>query len=389
VAEIFFALIVGTLILRGQLKPLIKTARIGTFLKLLTACQFGQLVSDIHNHTSFVLMSKGFLLVFFTGINLIAITSIIRFEVQRYLIAVSLYSVSYMLSYLFQPRLFEDANPWKFGFGYPLTAIYFCYLTHKSDLKPRTLLFLSILLGSVDFTLGARNLAGVTILAGAFSCLARSRNLNKSKVLNENGLIKRSNVANSRSLAGLLIIIFTLGLLLNSIYSHAAKAGLLGVEAAEKLRNQTSTGTNLLFTSRSEVFSEYLAIRESPIIGHGSYAPLTDELRAKLLPWLQQNRLQTNLTQLESGINYMIPVHSGLLAFWVWFGFLAVPLFLFLLWKAVTTLRSRIELPIVYFYSILTCWDILFSPFGMYARIQYPLVAIGLFVFAQEKKENE
>jgi hypothetical protein len=183
----------------------------------------------------------------------------------------------------------------------------------------------------------------------------------------------------------MIAIFATSAFILANLYRTAANAGLFGSQAAEKLKIQTSTETNLLFTSRSEVFSEYLAIRESPLIGHGSYAQLTEDLRAKLLPWLLENRLQTNLNQLESGINYMIPVHSGLLAFWVWFGILSVPFFLYLLWKAVTTLRSKVEHPIVYFYAILVSWDILFSPFGMYARIQYPLVVIGLFIFTQNR----
>jgi hypothetical protein len=291
-----------------------------------------------------------------------------------------------MVSYIFQPQLFGYSNFWKFGFGYPLTAIFFCWLTYKSTLNHIHLGLLCLVLSGIDFALGSRNLAAATLTSGFLSAIARF-NTKKTEAQAAGILQVRPNsFVPLRSITGVAVLSAVLGIIVFMSYRSAAESGLLGQEAALKYAKQSTTGTNLIFSSRSEVFSEYLAIRESPIIGHGSYAPLTTELRDKLLPWLLQNRLQTNLAQLESGINYVIPVHSGIFAFWVWFGILAVPFFLYTVWRAISTIRTRDALPIVYYFAVLTSWDVFFSPFGMYARMQYPLTLIGLLIFLKRSE---
>ena len=239
-----------------------------------------------------------------------------------------------------------------------------------------------------DFLLGTRNLALVTFLAGVLSAHSRRISLTNSEVskfaVNEFEI----RIRQKRSLAAQLLFILLTGSIIFFAYKNAVTNGLLGEEAAQKYKEQTSTGTNLLFSSRSEVFSEYLAISESPIIGHGSYAPMTAEFRQKLLPWLLENKLKTNLIQLESGIDYVIPVHSGILAFWVWFGILSVPFFAYLLHNALLVIRTSALPPIIYYFAILICWDIFFSPFGMYARMQYPISIVGLILFNQRNRKS-
>jgi hypothetical protein len=215
------------------------------------------------------------------------------------------------------------------------------------------------------------------------SFLSRRNNVRNSRQNILENLVKNDQSQNMRSALGMLAIVVIAGTLVFFGYKNAVTNGYLGTEAKNKFNQQSSTNTNLLFTSRSEVFSEYTAIRNSPIIGHGSYAPLTEDIRQKLLPWLIENRLQTNLIQLESGIRYLIPVHSGIFGLWVWFGILAVPFFIFTFNLAFTTVRSKKSPPIIYYYAILMCWDIFFSPFGMYARMQYPISIIGMLLFRE------
>lgn len=386
VAEIFFVVIFLSLLTRGRLRLLIQESGIRLPVKLLILVLVSQIASDLFRRTTPISFLKGSLLIIFTLVNLIVITYLVRFQLSRYLSIVVLYSASVITSYLFQPQLFGDANPWKFGFGYPLTAVFFCVLTKKNHLKPTTIFTLCTILSGVDFLFGARNLAAITFLSGVLSALSRKVSLTHSAVSKFPVSNFKSGIKQKRSLTAQLLLILFTGLIIFFAYKNAVTNGLLGEEEARKYKEQTSTGTNLLFSSRSEIFSEYLAISESPIIGHGSYAPMTAEFRQKLLPWLLENNLKTNLIQLESGIDYVIPVHSGILAFWVWFGILSVPFFAYVLHKAILVIRTRALPPIIYYFAILICWDVFFSPFGMYARMQYPISIVGMILFNQRNR---
>jgi hypothetical protein len=388
VAELFFVIIFLSLLIRGNLKTLVQESGIGLAVKLLVLVLVSQIVSDLFRRSAPISFLKGSLLIVFTLINLIVITYLVRFQLSRYLNIVVLYSASVIISYLFQPQLFDDANPWKFGFGYPLTAVFFCFITKKKHLTPTTIFTLCTILSGIDFLLGTRNLALVTLLAGILSAQSRKASLNFSAVSVSPG--NHFEIKQKHSLVKQLFLILLAGLIIFFAYKNAVTNGLLGDDAARKFKEQTSTGTNLLFSSRSEVFSEYLAISDSPIIGHGSYAPMTAEFRQKLLPWLLENKLKTNLIQLESGIDYVIPVHSGVLAFWVWFGILSVPFFVFVLRNALLVIRTRALPPIIYYFALLICWDVFFSPFGMYARMQYPISIVGIILFNQwNRNSNE
>jgi hypothetical protein len=388
VAELFIVFIFLTLLLRGELGRLIHNSGYKLLMKLLILCQVAQIASDLYRNSQSMAFIRGFLLILFTILNLLVITYLVQFRLNRYLIVVILYSLSQMISFLLQPPITGYGNFWKFGFGYPLTAILFCWLTHKKNLHNLQLGISILILSGLDFALGARNLAGVSLIAGTLSVFART-NLRKKELIS-GGIMqsKKTLPFPKRSLWGMTLLLIVLAITLFYSYRGAALSGVLGKEAALKYEQQSSTNTNLIFASRTEVFGEYLAIRESPLIGHGSYAPLTAELRQKLLPWLLNNRLQTNLVQLDSEANYAIPVHSGIFAFWVWFGILAVPFFLYALWIAISTIRTKGSPPIVYYFAVLLCWDILFSPFGMYARMQYPLTLIGMIIFANRFQES-
>lgn len=386
-AEIFFFITFLGLVIRGLLKETLIYSKIVVAVKFLLLALCGQIISDFYRNSDIQSFTKGFLLVFFTIINLIVISRIVDNKLNRYLVVVVLYAVSCMASYLIQPQIFEDANPWKFGFGYPMTAIFFAVLTYKKQVKPQTILTLSLLLASADFLFGARNLALVTVLTSVMSSLSRRNNLKNLRQNNSENLVKSDQSQTRRSALGMFAIVVIVGTLVFFGYKNAVTNGYLGAEAKDKFNQQSSTNTNLLFTSRSEVFSEYVAIRNSPIIGHGSYALLTEDIRQNLLPWLIENRLQTNLIQLESGIRYLIPVHSGIFGLWVWFGILAVPFFIFTFNLAFTAVRSKRSSPIIYYFAILLCWDIFFSPFGMYARMQYPISIIGMLLFREPGEE--
>jgi len=386
IAELMFIFIFLGLLFNGTLRFHIKRLRIQIVVYLLLVVIFAQIVSDSVRNSDILYFSKGFLLVFFTIINIIVIAKLVNFKLSRYLVVVILYSISSVTSYIIQPQIFEGANPWKFGLGYPFTAVFFCALTYKTKVKPFTILSLCLILGFIDFLLGARNLALVTILAGAISAASRT---NALKSLSNETLVDQQPkipVKSKRSGPGLIMLVLILGLVIFFAYKSAVSSGILGEEAAQKYAQQTSTGTNILFTSRSEVFGQYIAIKDSPLIGHGSYAPLTPEIREKLLPWLLEKRLHTNLIQLESGINYAIPVHSGIFGFWVWFGILSVPFFIYTLYLAISAVRSRNSPPIICYFSLLICWDVFFSPFGMYARMQYPISLIGMLFFSDQKE---
>jgi hypothetical protein len=386
VAELLFFVVFLSMVIKGSLQHYLFHSKLVIAINLLILALLGQIISDVHRNSEIQYFIKGSLLIFFTIVNLIVIAKIVDKKLNRYLVVVVLYSISSMTSYVIQPKIFEDASPWKFGFGYPITAIFFAAVTYKRQLKPQTILASSLLLVVVDFIFGARSLALITIFAGVMSFVSRKGQLEYLSKDESENFDKKVQSKTRHSTLGLFVLVMIVGSLVFFGYKSAVTKGLLGSEAELKFIQQTSTNTNLLFTSRSEVFSQFVAIRSSPIVGHGSYAPLTAEIREKLLPWLIENRLQSNLIQLESGIRYVIPVHSGIFGFWVWFGILSVPFFIYTFKLAFAVIRTKRSSPIIYYFAILICWDILFSPFGMYARMQYPITLIGMLLFSEMGK---
>jgi O-antigen ligase len=166
------------------------------------------------------------------------------------------------------------------------------------------------------------------------------------------------------------------------VYERVARDGLLGTAAQVKYERQVS-GLGLILGGRPEILASLSAIRDSPIIGHGSWArdpKYVLQMNAELQSYgMQPYGFHTGSTALPD----LIPEHSHLLGAWMEAGFFGTLFWFWALGLAIAVL-SRLYLlrdrmtPLVAYLGLLLVWDILFSPFGAERRLLIPFYLIVL-----------
>lgn len=187
---------------------------------------------------------------------------------------------------------------------------------------------------------------------------------------------------------------------LKSIYSAMAISGMLGEKSIEKYEKQTSSGKgllNLLMSGRKEFFISLIAAKDRPIVGFGPRAEDTKGYAESfLLKYGSEEDIQNYFTLIKNrtariGDWYrVIPTHSYIGAFWVYYGIIGLLFWLYILmliWKYFRTYLTAIP----HFFGYLSIsfpgmlWDIFFSPYGNRFGSVLPIVCV-LFARAVAKR---
>lgn len=183
-------------------------------------------------------------------------------------------------------------------------------------------------------------------------------------------------------------------------YSYAAKTGLLGEKAREKYIRQTAMGKStlrILMAGRKEFFVGMIAALDRPIIGHG---PKAEDTKGYFTEYLRKygsiEDFQQQLWELRQneihggGRYYMIPTHSFVASFWVYYGIAGLVFWIYalgLFWQYFR--RYAPMIPQWYGYLALflptMVWGTFFAPFGDRMGETLPFVCI-LFAKAVYKK---
>lgn len=338
------------------------------YFNLLALSMFGLVITDLIRGTEFESIAKGVALITFTAVNLFSLIVLTRNNLDHVLSAILGWSFGKILGVIIQPSEYALEFPWKFGVGYSTTLIFMIYISKLGVSRFRALTLAAILV-SAHLIYGARSLAAITFIA-----VILSLSWKKSHTSNE---IRKINT--KKTFASILLMSFFAAFFYFS-YSTLSSKGLLGEEAKAKYKMQSSSSLGLLISGRTEVVSAFIAIQNSPVIGYGSYAPLTEEIREKVVETLSKNGIAPTIKDLKYGVDYKIPVHSCIFQFWIWFGIAGVPFWAKMFLESFRAAVSRPITPILAFLSIQSLWDILFSPYAADRRIQIPLTIILLFV---------
>lgn len=310
------------------------------------------------------------LLVTFSSLYLLLRKSIRR--IQIFLLG---YAIGVMASCYIQPPYYFAAEPWKFGFGYPTTLLVLLFILHTTGKKLNDLnkwVLPLLALGGLSIYLNARSL-GATIIMTALILWLRNRSFGKAIL---------TRIRPQSIIAGGLILGLTIWGLI-SVYALAAQKGYLGEEARLKYMWQDSGRFGLLLGGRSEILASAIAIRDSPIIGHGSWAQ--DPAYRVFLYRLLDLGYELSPEELSRYIyeSDLIPAHSHIFQAWVWGGILGAVFWLVILGMIIKVLVQSNRFPnnlyiLVIFFSISSIWDIFFSPFASIMRLRW---AFQLVVF--------
>ena len=167
-----------------------------------------------------------------------------------------------ILGYFFNPNLYSQYYPWKFGFGSPVTFIIILlaciFYRRYFFISTSLLIFSSIINLYMDF----RSLSGICFIAAIYLLI-------QHLVINEN-----NNQARLK-LKEIVVIFFILTLSALTFlkgYETLAKKGILGESAQIKYYYQASGDYGIMIGGRSEVLISIYAIIHSPLIGYGSWA---------------------------------------------------------------------------------------------------------------------
>lgn len=147
--------------------------------------------------------------------------------------------------------------------------------------------------------------------------------------------------------------------------------GTLGEKTEYELRavQQPYNPVSVIMKSRGELYVSIIAIRDKPLLGHGSWAPAG---KYEAMATEPGKRLKSNI----------IPTHSTVFGAWVFGGVLGA---VFWVWVFVVicrmvyrapTFAADIYVPILCFLVTASLWNFLFSPFS-FARFQWPMLMAG------------
>jgi hypothetical protein len=352
-----FLLAIFPLLLRSRWRLL--TARLPmSVLRLELLWLAGQVATDLWRRTPFEDLARGESMIAFGLFHFAALYMLLYGSRQRIVEYALGLAVGGILAFFFDPSYYAAAYPWKFGVGEPITILVVVVAAATLSAggvfaSSATLLFAAC----VNLYMGFRSMAGVCFLASAFLMIQR-----------ESARLSRPSRAATVTIA---VAAFAALAGTFKIYDFAASTGLLGFHAQQEFEVQSAGEFGVLLGGRGEIFSSALAIRDSPILGHGSRALDTDyALQGQMI---MRDLGYKPLAPDPQAATGLIPEHSYLFGAWTNAGILGA---VFWAWVFTVAIRAMFTLfrmaeplsPLIAFSVVLLAWDLLFSPYGAQQR---------------------
>lgn len=335
-----------------------------TFIMLGLLWLSSQIVTDIIRSTPFEDYSRGWSNIIVFLIEFLTIY-LLAFESERRLILFAVgVIVGQLLQYIIAPNIFAAGGEfWKFGIGYAVT-LFMVLTTQLRPVSRRFYLGPAILFAAaiLNLVMGTRSLGGICFIAALYLLLQKLAKPNKLMII---------TVSNKKLLLTFFLLLAS-GVIALKFYGLIASGGMLGEDIQEKYESQADGEFGLLIGGRPELLVSSLAILDSPIIGHGSWAvdPKYVSLLAELL---LKYSYDTRPIAIDDELSDIIPTHSFIFGAWVSAGLLGA---VFWLWIMIFCAKLLIILckikdpltPLVVFLGFNMLWNILFSPFGAETR---------------------
>jgi len=358
------------LLLRSRWRLL--TARLPmTVLRLELLWLTGQVATDLWRRTPYEDFTRGWSMIVFGLFHFATLYMLLYGSRQRIVEYALGLAVGGILAFFLDPNVFATGDPWKFGVGEPITILVVVAATAIFSAgsvfaSSATLLFAACL----NLYMGSRALSGVCFIASAFLMMQREA-------------ARLSRASRTATIAlGIAVLAAVAGIF--KTYDFAASTGLLGFQAQEKYDIQSAGEFGVLLGGRGEIFSSALAIRDAPILGHGSWAMDTDYARQgqMMMRDLGYKPLPPD-PNLATGV---IPEHSYLFGAWTSAGILGA---VFWAWVLTVAIRAMFALfriaepfsPLIAFFVAFFAWDLLFSPYGAQQRFFAPYeIVLAVYV---------
>lgn len=214
---------------------------------------------------------------------------------------------------------------------------------------------------TVSTTSTGRSAIGLAIISIFMIIYARRRRVQMRKL--------------GRHLFGMAIGVLIIASCAASAYKYAATKGLLNERAQRKYEAQAKKGggiKNLIMSGRGVCFAGLIACMDKPILGHGPWAVDDGRYWSKYLRTYgdEEEYIKAELRfRKNAGLDILIPAHSHIVGFWVWYGLLGLPIWIYVLIKLLENF-VKYSWAVPQWFILLSValpgiiWTILFSPFS-------------------------
>lgn len=295
-----------------------------------------------------------------------------------------------ILTFFFNPFVYAADYPWEFGWGFPVTLAAFLLVSGRNYRS----LTLPILLALTNLLMGFRSMGAVCFLASIYLLLRvawlkqQPRRLTRVKL---------------RYAVAIAMILVLGGWGMMSVYKMAAISGVMGEPAQRKYEFESSGDYGVLLGGRSSILIALLAIYDSPLLGHGSWASDPDyvETYQEMMLLLGYDaaafqRGQGRGIDSSGDDDYLIGGHSAVLSAWVESGILGALVWLWVLIIAFRSLSRLYRLrsglaPVATFCALWLIWYVCFEPYGGALRfnsLYYLVVAMSTITLASERTQQ-
>jgi len=333
------------------------------FFVLVAGWLLGTLIADAYHDIGLFNREKGVSRVIFFALDFMALAILINNKTRRIVVFALSYAAYLVISSFAFSRDF--LLQWKFGFSQGSAILAMLASSYFFARRRYGICFLiSLTWAGLNLHYGFRSQLGIHFVAAVLTLpfLVRERKTRSGRIVQQGKLGKFVTI----------VLVLAAAYAANASIKYAAKLGLFDESTQAKFEGQESGDYGVLVGGRPETLVAIQAIRDSPLIGHGSFAE-----GAKYLQMKQDIQYEHGYSDTDTpeGIGYTtIPTHSHLTLAWVEGGILGGICWIYILVlviRAVLQLSSlRPGMAPLYAYSLTSfLWDILYSPFGSVNRI--------------------
>jgi hypothetical protein len=332
------------------------------FYVLVGAWLLGTIIADSYFSSPLESKLKGAARVVFFALNFVALAILINDRTRRMIIfAVSIAVVTGRIGAGFG----DFVLMWKFGLSGAVAIIALLVSSHFYSQRRYTIcVLISLGLAALNLYYGYRSQLVVHLIAAVF-VLPIFDDARKTRSGGQGG-------QNPIRILILLVLAGGAAYTANAAVKYAAKVGIFDESLSSKFEGQANGDLGVLVGGRPETLVAIQAIRDSPILGHGSFP--YDPKYTQLKQDIQYEHGYTDSDETDEAESGVIPTHSHLTMAWVESGILGGICWLYVL---ILTFRAIMQLgslrpPLAPLYSYLLIWfmwDILYSPFGSVNRL--------------------
>ena len=330
---------------------------------LLGLWLFGQVVSDLYRHTAMLDWIRGDAAIIFFAFDLLGLAVLLRKNERRKVIFLSAYAIGSILVTAFNPSEYAQDEPWKFGYALgvtPLVLLISCFFYARRMYLIAGLLILGI--AGVNLLENFRSPVGQLLIVIALVFPVIPEQFGRLRILpRSRGAVR---------VAALLVLSLGAAWVAGRLVDFVTSAGLISEEARAKNEAEKKGGS--LLGGRPEIQVSSQAVKDSPIIGYGSWPQNSKYAEMLFDIEVEQGVIDaSDVADLETNL---IPTHSHLMGAWVWAGILGATFWFYILWLTVrATVRVAVlRPPLAPVYASLVIgmfWQVMFSPFGLNLRM--------------------